>query len=142
MPIQPQPGYAGEKTSPVWKYMALGCGGLLLLFVIIGLVTCVAVYIKGADVMVGVLRENRAELYNQLTDDHSQAQRERFEEDFETFLDEFEQAGLIKFMEFFEEEFRELQLIMTDKIITVDESQRWCDNFEESYNLFQGSGRD
>lgn len=129
MPAAP----VGGQSSSAWKYIVIGCGGLLLFLVISLVASCGLMYFKGWPWLVDFIKEHRAELYDQLSPDHTEEQRNRFEKDVDIFLDEMGDRGLIGFQENYESVFREFKLIISDNTITVEESQRWCDNFEVKY---------
>ncbi len=125
-PPPPPPASGGSGL----KFLLIGCGLILFLGVgsaVGGILLCAN---KGSEMMSGLMGVAEQDFINKLSDDHTDEEIERVRTDFQAFNSEIERLGFVNWSQQYETEFRELQFISADNVITVEESQRWCDNVE------------
>lgn len=119
-------------SSSTWKYLLIGCLGLLVLGGIIGVGTCYYAYQKAPGLVAGGLQLGKGEFVKLLTPDHADEDIDRFKQDYDGLTEELERLGTIKWAMEYGEIYDELTNISADNIITLDESDEWCGNVEDA----------
>jgi hypothetical protein len=125
---------SGKEKGGLRRPLLIGCGCIVAFLVIAVGGGCGFLYFKGKDVMVYLMEESKPELMSMVTEAHSEKQREQLSNCYDSLIKAMEEHDFMPFMEKYETQFRELQLIMSDEKITVSESRQWRDNMGELCN--------
>lgn len=132
-PLLPPGAYAPppqKKSYSACIIAAIGCGVLVLLFVIISIASCVFMGSRMGTLFTTGMKSMKSEYVKNLSSDHSDLQKQRFEADYDDFFSEADKIGLMAWFEKYSELFTKLSEIAGDNEITVEESQAWCDSVE------------
>jgi len=140
------PGYCPppQEKSSTWKVVLIGCGVFLLLSIVVGGGVCImaasqmneglAEFKEAFNEGMGeAMDQAKIQYMNQLTGDHSEGERERFELALEgVYTDEQARLGLLVWMQTYQNAMTMLDQVAMDGQITVAESSSWCDAAEEA----------
>jgi hypothetical protein len=133
-PAGPQP----RQGSSAWKYVLIGCGGLILLAGLVAVGTCVYGIKKAPELMTKGMGAAKIQYMKELTGDHTDKQKERFSSLYDAvYGDELKRLGMMKWAQSYQQEMEELGQIAGDGQITVDESGKWCD---DAYKSLEDNG--
>jgi hypothetical protein len=121
-----------------WSGVLIGCGVVLLIAIVGGIGTCYYVGHKSGELLTGAMDLVVTEYKKQLTPDHTQEQRERFETLAKAvFSDERNRLGMMKWAVDYNELTNQLTTISQDGAISVEESTEWCD---QAYATLEKNG--
>ncbi len=108
--------------------------GFFLAFGLIFLTLAVfigVVVLKGKDIAAFTLEKSKETIFSSLSDEHSEAQVEKFKKVFNTVVKDISELGVQEGAIKYKDMIQDLAVITRDGIITIEESSRWVKEFAE-----------
>ncbi|MFO8058898.1 MAG: hypothetical protein R6V10_16555 [bacterium] len=131
----PGGGPPQQQKSSGWKFVLLGCGCLAVLVVVALVGGFAYFYKKGPDFIGDMYEMGKPQFMTLLTDEHTEEQKENFEDALDTFIRDCRSDKYDNLMDWAEkgprEIFQKFQTIQQDGKITVEESREWAAMVEE-----------
>ena len=109
--------------------------GLLTIvgIVVVGIVAVIIILsVKGDDIMKAVFEQAKDTMPQLLTENHTQEERAEFTKYFDQFIDDVTKEGLQEGIGQYQDVIKQLQVMIEDRRITRDESERWIELYLKS----------
>ena len=125
-PLEPQPG-----LSPTMRGCLLGAGIVITVLIILFLIGVWVLRNHSGDILAWSLERAKPEILTFLSPDHRLEQRKAFSQAYDQMVLELKRTGVEEFTIRHSQSFEFYQKMLLDRRITLEESQKWLEMWEE-----------
>ncbi len=125
-PLEPQPG-----LSPTMRGCLLGAGIVITVLIILFLIGVWVLRNHSGDILAWSLERAKPEILTFLSPDHRLEQRKAFSQAYDQMVLELKRLGVEEFTVRHSQSFEFYQKMLLDRRITLEESQKWLEIWEE-----------